>query len=276
MFRNQYDQDVTTWSPAGRLHQVEYAMEAVKHGSACAGLRSNSHVVLVALKRSPNELSSYQQKTFKIDDHIGISVSGLTADGRILSRFMRNKCINHKFTYDSPIIAGRLVLDVADKSQRCTQRSWKRPYGVGLLVAAYDKTGPRLFQTCPSGNYYEYYAMAIGSRSQAAKTYLEKKFDGFPECSLKDLCLHGIRAIKETCPNDTELNSKNCVLAYVGKDANFTFVEGEKLEEYLNQVEAEEGGAPPAIVEDIGGEAEAAEPMDTETAPGEDNTEMES
>lgn len=118
--------------------------------------------------------------------------------------------------------------------------------------------------------------MAIGSRSQAAKTYLEKKFDGFPECSLKDLCLHGIRAIKETCPNDTELNSKNCVLAYVGKDANFTFVEGEKLEEYLNQVEAEEGGAPPAIVEDTGGEAEAAEPMDTETAPGEDNTEMES
>ena len=53
-------------------------------------------MVLVALKRSPNELSSYQQKTFKIDDHIGISVSGLTADGRILSRFMRNKCINHK------------------------------------------------------------------------------------------------------------------------------------------------------------------------------------
>lgn len=46
----QYDTEVNTWSPHGRLHQVEYAMEAVKQGSACVGLRSDTHVVLVALK----------------------------------------------------------------------------------------------------------------------------------------------------------------------------------------------------------------------------------
>ena len=43
----------------------------------------------------------------------------------------------------------------------------QRPYGVGLLVAGYDSTGPRLFQTCPSGNYYEYFGMALGARSLA-------------------------------------------------------------------------------------------------------------
>lgn len=270
-YYTQYDQDVTVWSPAGRLHQVEYAMEAVKHGSACAGLRSDTHTVLVALKRSPNELSSYQQKVFKIDQHIGISVSGLTADGRILSRYMRKECIQHKFTYDSPLIVGRLVLDIADKSQECTQRSWKRPYGVGLLVAGYDKgSGPKLFQTCPSGNYYEFYAMAIGSRSQAAKTYLEKTYTSFPSCSVKELCLHGIRAIKETCPNDTELSTENCVVAYVGKDTPFTFVDGELLGSYLSEVEAEDGGNGGGGG-DGGGEAAAAatsggEAMDTDAA----------
>jgi len=39
MFRNQYDTDVTLWSPAGRIHQIEYAMEAVKQGSAAVGAR---------------------------------------------------------------------------------------------------------------------------------------------------------------------------------------------------------------------------------------------
>lgn len=34
----------------GRIHQIEYAMEAVKQGSATVGLKSRTHAVLVALK----------------------------------------------------------------------------------------------------------------------------------------------------------------------------------------------------------------------------------
>ena len=52
MFRNQYDSDITTWSPQGRLHQIEYALEAVKQGSAVVGIQSKDAAVLVALKVS--------------------------------------------------------------------------------------------------------------------------------------------------------------------------------------------------------------------------------
>lgn len=66
MFRNNYDGDTVTFSPTGRLFQVEYALEAIKQGSVTVGLRSNTHAVLVALKRNADELSSYQKKSSSV------------------------------------------------------------------------------------------------------------------------------------------------------------------------------------------------------------------
>jgi len=50
-------------------------------------------------------------------------------------------------------------------------------------------------QTCPSANYYEYKAIAIGARSQAAKTYLERSLDSLPSSSVDDLITHSLRAL---------------------------------------------------------------------------------
>ena len=58
--------------------------------------QSNTHVVLGALKRAPSELGSHQQKMFALDEHLGMAVSGLNADGRVLCRYLRNECLNHK------------------------------------------------------------------------------------------------------------------------------------------------------------------------------------
>ncbi len=44
----------------------------------------------------------------------------------------------YRYVYEAPLQVGRLVAQVGDKSQKCTQSSWLRPYGVGLLVAGYD------------------------------------------------------------------------------------------------------------------------------------------
>lgn len=84
MFRNQYDSDAITWSPQGRLHQVEYALEAIKQGSATVGLVSKTHAVVCALKRNAEEMSSYQKKLIRIDDHLAIAVAGLAPDARVL------------------------------------------------------------------------------------------------------------------------------------------------------------------------------------------------
>lgn len=56
----------------------------------------------------------------------------------IFSRYMRQECINHKYSYGRDYPVGRLINLVGLKLQVCTQRYDRRPYGVGLLVAGYD------------------------------------------------------------------------------------------------------------------------------------------
>ncbi|CAK9176383.1 unnamed protein product [Ilex paraguariensis] len=256
MFRNQYDTDVTTWSPAGRLFQVEYAMEAVKQGSAAIGLRSKTHVVLASVNKANSELSSHQKKIFKVDDHIGVGIAGLTADGRVLSRYMRSECINYSYSFESPLPVGRLVVQLADKAQVCTQRSWKRPYGVGLLVGGLDESGAHLYYNCPSGNYFEYQAFAIGSRSQAAKTYLERKFENFMDSSREDLLKHALFALRETLQGE-KLTSSICTVSVLGAGEAFHILDQETVEALINafEVGAEEGPTDEGAAADQGGGA---------------------
>ncbi|CAC5395849.1 PSMA1 [Mytilus coruscus] len=217
------------------VHRAEFTSlnmlwEAVKQGSAAVGIKSKTHAILVALKRAPSELSAHQKKILPIDDHVGVAIAGLTADARLLSNFMR------------------LVANVGNKSQIPTQRYGRRPFGVGLLVAGYDTQGPHIYQTCPSANYYDCKAMAIGARSQSARTYLEKFLDQYLDCTLEELVKHGLRALRDTLPQEVELTTKNCSLGVVGKDTDFTIFDDDRVAPYLQLIEGEErtNARPPA------------------------------
>lgn len=276
MFRNQYDNDVTVWSPQGRLHQVEYAMEAVKQGSATVGVKNKSHAVLVALKRATSELSAHQKKIIPIDDHCGMSIAGLTADARMLSRFMRTECLQNRYSHNSALPINRLVSVLGNKMQVCTQRYDRRPYGVGLLVAGYDEMGTHIYQTCPSANYFDCKAMAIGARSQSARTYLEKHLKSFSDCSLEELIKHALLALRDTLPNEVDLTTRNCSIAVVGKETKFEIFEDEKVGPYLQSIEGEErarGGQPQeearAVAQvpmDQGGDPQADAPPEVDAA----------
>lgn len=140
--------------------------------------------------------------------------------------------------------------------QVCTQRSWKRPYGVGLLVGGLDESGAHLYYNCPSGNYFEYQAFAIGSRSQAAKTYLERRFESFGDSSREDLIKDAILAVRETLQGET-LKSSLCTVSILGVDEPFHFLNQEEIQKVIDTFEK--------VVEDEE-EAEGGE-GDAEAAP---------
>merc|ERR1740138_986964 len=119
-----------------------------------------------------------------------------------------------------------------------------RPYGIGLLIADADSTGPHLFEAQPSGQYYEYKGMAIGARSQAGRTYLERHFEEFADLSCDELIKHALLALRETLGTGQELTAANVAVGYVGLDGGFTILEDETIAPYVEAVKAtaSEGG----------------------------------
>ena len=58
MAKSEYDRGVNTFSPEGRLFQVEYAIQAVKLGSTAVGIRTAEGVVLERLSPGWRRLRS--------------------------------------------------------------------------------------------------------------------------------------------------------------------------------------------------------------------------
>ncbi|KAF2324595.1 hypothetical protein GH714_015528 [Hevea brasiliensis] len=194
MFRNQYDTDVTTWSPAGRLFQVEYAMEAVKQGSAAIGLRSKAHVVLACVNKA---------------------IPSFPPTRRRSSRSMTTSAL--------PSPALQPMVAFFHVSYRLTSS------GVDV--------GDHLLELqCPSGNYFEYPAFAIGSRSQAAKTYLERRFENFTDSSREDLIKDALIAVRETLQGET-LKSSICTIAVVGIGEAFHTLDQETVQQLIDAFE---------------------------------------
>jgi len=80
-----YDRTMSTFSPDGRLFQVEYAKEAVKKGATSIGLTFNDGVILATIRQEIDlAVPGTLEKLFKIDEHIGAVSSGLLADARVL------------------------------------------------------------------------------------------------------------------------------------------------------------------------------------------------
>ncbi|ODV97853.1 hypothetical protein PACTADRAFT_31281 [Pachysolen tannophilus NRRL Y-2460] len=239
MFRNNYDNDPVTYSPTGRLFQVEYANEATKQGSATIGLRGKDHVVLLGLKRNLEELGSYQRKIIKIDEHLGCSLAGLAPDARVLSNYLRQQAMTSKMIFNRPLATEKAVYSIADKAQANTQSYGNRPYGVGLIIAGYDVTGPHLFEFSPSGSVVELYGSALGARSQGGKTYLERNLDSFKdEENFENLIKAGLYALRDTLSQDRELTFKNTSIAVVGKGVPFTQYDDEDVQQWLDKLDS--------------------------------------
>jgi len=231
-----YDRAITVFSPDGRLFQVNYAREAVKRGATAVGVKWEGGVVLAVEKRITSRLiepSSYE-KIFQIDDHIAAAPSGIIADARVLVDRARLEAQIYRLTYGEPVPLTVLVKKICDLKQAHTQYGGVRPFGAALLLAGVNEK-PELYETDPSGAYFEWKAVAIGSGRNVAMAIFEEHYkdDIDMEGAIKLAILALAKTLEEPSADAIEV-------AYITtEDKRWKKLSRERLKGYLEEMAKE-------------------------------------
>src|SRR3989338_6763057 len=193
-----YDRAITMFSPDGRLLQVEYAKKTVRQGSTAIGMVCSDGVLFVTDKRIVDTLVVPEsvEKIWQIDDHIGATASGILSDARVLIERAQLRAQQHRVTYDTPVDVVTIVKDIANLKQICTQSGGLRPFGVSILIAGIDGNKPTLFETDPTGIFFEYRASVIGEGEVEVEEILQKEYK--PDITIEDgfrLCLDALKKV---------------------------------------------------------------------------------
>jgi len=232
----RYDRALTVFSPEGRLYQVEYALEAVRRGTLAVAIKSNEDVCLAAQIKIPTNLMDADSidKIFQIDDHIGVAISGLHADSRVLINYSRVQAQSFRLTYDEPVRLNMLVKTIADLKQIYTQYGGIRPFGCSLFFIAVDNTGPHIYTTSPSGIYRSYKAFALGSGEASAREYIGKNYK--ENMVFEDVVRLALNAIKEAI--DEDMTEENIRIAYVrtSEENKFKICLKDEVKKYITEL----------------------------------------
>lgn len=232
---SQYSYSLTTFSPQGKLIQIEYALEAVNRGTSSIGIKAVNGVVIASAKKiAPLVDESTVERISKITENIGAVYSGLSPDFRVIVKKARKEAEKYKMKFNEEPSAQTLAAFIGSLMQEYTQAGGVRPMGCSTLICGYGRNKKQtsissndtnsssssssssikeedndttnnnndysndsieLYQIDPSGSFYPWKATSIGKDSATTKAFLEKRYRS--DFELDDAIHTAILTIKE-------------------------------------------------------------------------------
>ena len=225
-----YDRTATMFSPEGHLLQVEYAEKTVRLGSASVGMKCSDGVFIIADKRVKDTLIVQESanKIHEIDSHIIVSVAGIIADARVLIERSQVLAQQHRITYDSEIEPELIIKEISSTQQQFTQYGGARPFGVSLMVAGINNNKAVLYTSDITGNYFSYYANAIGENDDKLRDKLKEKYK--KDLTIKEGVKIALKIFEEI--QEKDFNIDRFEMGYIeNDDCKLKKLEGDKIKE---------------------------------------------
>jgi len=224
---------LTTFSPSGELGQIKNAQAAVNKGATALAIKALDGVVIASEKKAPSPLvdPATIEKVFTIDNHVGLTYSGLGPDARVLVDVARKECQSYTLRFGEPMPVPQLAREIALVYRDYTQSSGVRPFGVSVIICGADSQGVHLYQLDPSGTFLPWKAVATGKNASSARTSLEKRYQS--DMELEDAVHTALITVKDGL--DGEMNPDSVEVGVVRK-GSFAILNAAELADYITQI----------------------------------------
>ena len=188
-----YDLSSATFSPDGRIFQVEYAGKAVENAGTVIGIHAKDGIVLGVAKPLFHKMIVPTTASYKrihtVDVHAGVATTGFLPDARVLVGRAQEEASDWHEQYGGKIPPHVLMERMGHYVHYFTLHGALRPFGASVVLGGYDTETKQcgLYMLEPNGASYQYYGVATGKGKQVAKTELEKlNLHKEPKMELKD------------------------------------------------------------------------------------------
>lgn len=175
-----YDYSASTFSPDGRIFQVEYASKAVENSGTVIGIKASDGIVLGVSKPILHKMVVASTASYKrihnIDIHAGMAATGFLPDARVLVGRAIDEAVDWHENFGTKIPPHILADRLGHYVHYFTLHGALRPFGAACVLGAFDEEDKKhgLYLVEPNGAAYSFYGVATGKGKQAAKTELEK------------------------------------------------------------------------------------------------------
>ena len=180
-----YSFSLSTFSPDGRLQQIEFAFKAVERALPAAAVICADGVVLAKCVRRGDEGLGCAESPHvcRVTECVVATYAGLPADFRALVKQCQDMAVAHARTWGAPMGVGALAAALGAHLQEHTQLGGLRPFGCSVLLAGVDDDGaPKLYRVDPSGWCAPWTAAAVGAGAgDAGEKIAARLADGAPD-----------------------------------------------------------------------------------------------
>jgi 20S proteasome alpha/beta subunit len=163
----------------GSIPAIKYARITLGMGLPIIAARNDKEVVVATVNRDGNPLYSGADKVVRVSRDCVVLVTGHGGDTNQVRQLLRDLAVNHKFVLGSEVSPKEVSLALSDYLHQLGM-SYRRPLGVGIIVAGFDRHGkdPVIYHCDVDGNASDRNGIALGKEAAQAEHVLQDGMKG--------------------------------------------------------------------------------------------------